>query len=846
MGKLRIDLFLIFILISSTIASPFLFSTAALSQTEGTTSESSGTSTTAEPVKTETAPAETTSGGTSETTAAQTTTAETPPPEPTTTTETKEETVTTVERPPETPSCPTPPQPPACGADQGVNSLFDKGCLIGYECISIPKAEVGLISACPEIPPPTISCTQNEQLSKVTDERGCVTGYSCMSISRPEQTGCPAITPEKPECKEGSASPVFDKGCLIYYTCVPQGCRQETDASGFVRVVCHQERTCSADAQQAELKSSCAAQGGNPVPFTDPSGCTFYDCRFDNREVNPNPIKGHQSCPKPEDIHNEAKLCKEAGLNPGIVFEGGCKIVKCSQEAGPVCKFVSDSERSGIENECSSRGLPVVRSTDNSGCGFYRCGEGQEQDLMCQRGIPQEAYRMCNGRGGEMVVKTDTQGCIVFSQCIAPGDEQHAYVQSVEEVPDTTVLLSLALKLEQLRIELQKLSTESNEIAKYYASTDSLDEERYNRVSVMFSDAAERVDEIKIKIRDNADQLTTDDMEEIKHDIKYIKEVTLKDILYLMLSNSEDVKETLEVSKKVSKEGVSLEELEQNVKSCGTDGSCFDKAIRTCKPVSFQPEGRNGPSLTIKGLKDGACILHVIMQSDNMVPPGYTRENFYMECRIKSYSLGVRGPEDIIPNCEGPMASFAKQFGGAAQISGEGDAFQAILDKEGGPGGCKTERECATFCIDNYDECRRWVKEHPVVGSLPSREELRRIASGESQSGERFEQTSFAGPGGCRGPQECDRFCRSNPKECLRWCDENPDMCPQQRGGLPEESKSGSEFVPQQPVSRAPQSGVQACVGCLNNGICDIGECSECTDCLRGERSITGEITRVG
>jgi hypothetical protein len=39
---------------------------------------------------------------------------------------------------------------------------------------------------------------------------------------------------------------------------------------------------------------------------------------------------------------------------------------------------------------------------------------------------------------------------------------------------------------------------------------------------------------------------------------------------------------------------------------------------------------------------------------------------------------------------------------------------------------------------------------------------------------------------------------------------------------------------------------VQACVGCLNNGICDIGECSECIDCLKGSRTITSEIVRAG
>lgn len=888
MRKLHTFLVISFLIVS-TLYSPFLFSTIVLSQegTSGSGSTTSGTSgstpttsgsstpppttTTTQTTTTQTQPAQTTT-----TTQTQPTTeppkTETKPPETTTTTPTATPATTTPTIPPPKPpeeikpvqACPAPPQSRVCDENQGVVPKFDdKGCVTGYDCKEIQKTEVGQVAVCPEIPPPRLTCQPNERLNKLIDDKGCVTGYNCVS-SGPEQIEvsqqtCP--TPPKKQSCDGSLSPIFDKGCLIGYTCVPEGCRQETDSSGFVRVVCKQERVCQADQQQKELVDNCKLQGGNPVPFQDPSGCTFYDCRFDEREIHTNPIGGYQSCPSPEEIHQESTLCKEAGLNPRISFEGGCKIVKCSQEEGfqereDVCRFVAESEKLRIENECSAAGLSVVRDINRNGCAFYRC-EGPVGTQTCQRDIPPEAYKKCDSIGGEMVVKNDRNGCIAFSQCVEQGDENDAYVDPVEEVPDATVLLNLALKLEKLKIELEKLATEAKEISEYYASTGSLDEERYNRVSSMFDAAANRIDEIKLKIRDNVDELSTDDLDEIRHDIKYIKEVTLKDILYLMLSNSDDVKETLELSKKVSVKELDAEKLSANTKNCGTDGGCFDRAIRSCKPVSFQPEGRNGPSLTIKGLEDENCVVHVIMQSEDMVPPGYTQDEFYMECPIPNYALGVRGPEDFIPHCEGPMAQFAKQFGGGAQISGGSNDFQEILEREGGPGGCESEKECATYCLDNYDECKQWVKEHPAVGPIPSREELRSYASGEFEkefsggargpSGQRF-----AGPGGCTGPQECERFCRSNPDECLRFCDENPGICPQSKGEISESRGFGQqpqEFrQPRQvqagPASRAPE-GVQACVGCLNNGVCDIGECSECGDCLRGERTITGEITRV-
>ncbi len=745
-------------------------------------------------------------------------------------------------------TCPAPPAPPLCAENQGLSTKFDdKGCVIGYDCVEISRTEVGQVATCPEIQQPKIECTTNEQLSKITDDKGCVVGYNCVStaVSPPEAPQvCPTLVPEKPSC-DGSVVPVFDRGCLISYTCVPQGCSQETDQSGFIRVVCEHKTVCPGDSQQAEIRSKCYEQGGTPVPFNDHSGCVFYDCRFDNREINPNPISGYQKCPTREEEKNMIDRCRESGFAPSFIFEGGCKIVKCSQEAKPVCQYVAESEKTRIDNECSSHGLPVVRDIDKSGCAFYRCGESSQ--MTCQRNVPPEAYKKCDSIGGEMIAKTSRDGCVVFSECVMPGDDKYVRVEEPTEIPDATVLINLALKLEQLKIELDRLAVESREIEKYYGSVNSLDEERYKRVAAMFEAAADKVDEIRAKIRDNVDTMTIDDLVEIKHDIKYIKEVTLKDILYLMLSNSDDVKETLELSKKVSTES-NFEDIERNAKDCGTDGSCFDRAIRSCKPVTFRPEGRSGPIISILGVEGGACVMRVTMTEGN-IPPGFTKDSFFMDCRIKNYAIGVRGPEDVIPYCEGPMAKFAKErFGGTGEVSG-----QSFPPPEGGPGGCETVKECTEYCIDNYDECVKWTKEHPAYGSPPSLEELRRFKTSGFE--EEFERGArFAGPGGCEGPEECDRFCRENPEECIKWCKENPDICPQERAkplrefrqpsgeikcpdGVCDEFERANPYECPQDCGEVSQevqpSGVQACVGCLNNGICDIGECSECVDCLK-------------
>ena len=787
------------------------------------------------------------------------------------------------------PTCPVVPAFKPCLAGHFSKPTFDVNkCITGYECVADIDTRM-----CPPTPPPTIKCLPPDQLAKTTDLNGCVNSYYCASTGPPGGL-CPDVAVYKPQCTDGSLVPLFDnKGCSIGYNCIPQGCRQEFDPKTQTsRVVCDKTSVCPADEQQLTIASKCAKQGGKAVTFSDPSGCKFVDCRFTDEEILPDPIKGHTKCPTKSEVESAVSACKATGLAPAIAFEGGCKIAKCTQQKNDVkCQLPTPETKLELENQCSAKGLPIVKDIDPNGCAFYRCGEDAQD--TCAKEVPAEAFEKCQAVGGEMVVKKDEDACVVYANCISRGDERDTFVELIEEVPEATELLGIALKLEKLKVELAKLSDEAENIASFYAGRGDDDEERFNRIASMFESAAERVDEIREGIRSRLDSLTVDDVIEIKRDIKHLREVTLKDIVYMMLSNSDEVKDSIKASKKIKAKTADIEDVEESGGDCGTDGLCFDRAFRICNPVTFNPEGSNGPTITVIGLDGATCIVKARLPDDMGPPPGIipgVNPPYEMTCKFKEYSFGVRGPEDFIPHCEGPMAELMKQFGGPGGHTGGAD----FPPPEGGPGGCTEIRQCAQYCLDNYDDCVQWTNEHPAYGSPPPREELGRIASGEFPA--EFERRGpggpgpgrFEGPGGCKGPSECDKFCRNSPQVCYQWCLANPDICPQDKlqgpppgaGGFGPEGPGGfgpggpGGFGPQGPgvgpggpgfggqkcpddvcdafeqanpnacpqdcggvgqqgpVSPAPV-GVQACVGCLNNGVCDIGECSECVDCLR-------------
>ncbi len=829
------------------------------------TTTAPSTPTTSEPVKTTTP--ETTvapsTGGTTPTTAPSTepvvTTPSTTTPE--TATEPTRETVITI--PPETTEKPT--------TEPTITTPETKP-------IEVP------IVTCPTSAPQKPECPSDAFPAEQFDNKGCLVGYMCTSmikqpVARPEERKTVQVTcPERQACPGGSdvACRIENNNCVcdpcqIQQERIPEGCHQDVEKeTGFVKIVCEQIKKCPDEGRQAEMKDRCYKEGGNPVPFQDNSGCTFYDCKFGEKgreESAPNPIYGYEKCPPPEEEKMSIDKCRSAGMFPAISFEGGCKIVKCVEERKDTCTPLTAEVRIKVETACSQRGLKAMKDFDERGCQFFKCVE----ENFCERDPPKEAFDSCRMKGGEMIVKRDERGCVSYSNCVEKGDERDIYVDRVENVPEPTELLAIAFKLEQLKIELDKLSRQAEDIGDYYASTGSSDEHRFRRASSMFDGIKDKIDEIKSELRGKMDSLTAGDMEQIRFGIKSVKE-SLKDIVYVMLSNSDDVKEMIgaEAERKKPTKPVEGEEIKAEGSNCGTDGRCFDRAIRVCKPVTFMPEGRAGPTLTLKGLEGDVCILHAELP-EGQAPPGF-KGKIYMDCKIKQYSLGIRGPEDILPYCEGPMKELAEKYG-------TGPGGQGGPQEFGGPGGCTSDKECRTYCEKNPEECLMWCEDNP--GQCPQEAETQlKGASGRgfvmcSPEDERlFKDCERRGgrPQTDPGPDKrCEVFAECIEEGAGR-CDctwaagspEHPKGCPVLCSRYPDEvscetqTKSGCVWISGEemqgveerplptiekgmPVERAEKiqpivqekRAVQACVGCLNNGVCDVGECSECVDCLK-------------
>ncbi|MBI4014393.1 MAG: hypothetical protein HY365_00375, partial [Candidatus Aenigmarchaeota archaeon] len=411
---------------------------------------------------------------------------------------------------------------------------------------------------------------------------------------------------------------------------IPPGCREEREPNGFVRVVCDTQTQCPPP--QKEQVDKCMESGGHSSYSRSPNGCEVFSCQFtQTAELQGGVFKQYSQCPSQSDTDAAINKCQSNGLR-GVMFQrNGCSIVECIGERQNRCPQINQEMKARAESQC--QGSPIIRDYDGNGCEVLRCAPQNQ----CRTNIDQGAYAACESRGGEMITNQDNNGCITFAQCVTQGDDTDIYVERPTKELDSGELLSLAFKLENLAVQLDTLSKQSDDIATYYASSGEPAEKRFRRVSDMFLAAKSSVQDIKDKVRSRLDTLSVDDMVEVKQDLRYIKDVVIKDIVYVMLSSDSEIESAVEEGK---------------TKDCGTNGQCFDRAFRICAPVKFLPEGRSGPAVEVTGLEGNACVLKATMFDQDMT------------CKIEKYALGVRDPEtDILTFCVGPLLESLKTQG---------------------------------------------------------------------------------------------------------------------------------------------------------------------------------------
>ncbi len=100
-------------------------------------------------------------------------------------------------------------------------------------------------------------------------------------------------------------------------------------------------------------------------------------------------------------------------------------------------------------------------------------------------------------------------------------------------------------------------------------------------------------------------------------------------------------------------------------------------------------------------------------------------------------------------------AERARKFGGA-------------LQERGGPGGCRTPKECEAFCenVANIETCLQFAEDEGVHGNDEDLQEARKIRDYLRRGGQM--------PGGCTSKESCEKYCGdfSHAKECFRFAKE--------------------------------------------------------------------------
>jgi len=587
------------------------------------------------------------------------------------------------------------------------------------------------------------------------------------------------------------------------------------------------KENCPSNYEVSEKAKQCGKDGGDPKILPGDRGCMFVDCRFGRKGPKENEKERaffeqrETECPPPEELDDVKRKCEETGGKTIIKNERGCNFVDCVHEEFDegrgfgACAEDDNSFRREIKTRCGENGGTPIKGFDPQGCPITLCEkphtiqkqgarcspppknpetencepsggkliikyntEGCTEFIKCEggtqgkrefcnkQGPPEKAYKKCEYEGGKLIVNFDDKGCVGFVDCVRRGDENKIEYEDVRENIDVGTLMDIALKLEQLNVEFDKLSAKAEDLAKYHESQgDDANAEKFQRVAGMFEGAKGKVNELMLDIRGRIGKISKEDLISIKHDIKYIKEVILNDILYVMFTPAEELGEI-----EMPEFDLEFDELrdEYGDEYYPDDGRIFDEHLRICKAYDFHPPEDPKTTVQIVGVENKKCKIYAFADT----PMG----KMDMTCFYPNYAFGMMGPEDLMPYCEGKMKEMFEMHGGPGGPGGP----------RGGPEPRNEAERCMMECVDK--PCR------PMYDPDPDCQRCEAKCFGRPDEGP--EPRHFGGGAGPDpyGPMFTRKCCQGLPQACI--VDIN-DKCPKGTskvldGECPEGSGSGN------------------------------------------------------
>jgi intracellular sulfur oxidation DsrE/DsrF family protein len=110
----------------------------------------------------------------------------------------------------------------------------------------------------------------------------------------------------------------------------------------------------------------------------------------------------------------------------------------------------------------------------------------------------------------------------------------------------------------------------------------------------------------------------------------------------------------------------------------------------------------------------------------------------------------------------GPENIVPGEPGSGGMIPPAGQTLRQAQDLAG-PGGCKGKDECESYCKDHLEECAQF---QPASQDLMKPGD--RVPQGDMM-GSQAQSSQSSGPGGCQNQEECKKYCENNPEECKNF-----------------------------------------------------------------------------